>query len=206
METIRRKLERDILPWLESAERLASWTPFRVYSVYFWLGEIFVLLAGLGFSHPAFRLLAPLAPEKAGAAAGEPIIAGLGEGVMFWLAVSGLVAWGVLKAYVVRHDLEKRCSLLKSSIKQFRQFRMQLGKVLEGKNPTDELTQLQESINETVNRMYGEDAWPWPRGVAPGIEAEVACELERYLRQYGDSWTSVPKAISTQQKVRPDYG
>ncbi len=200
MEAIKRKLERDIVPWLESAEKCTSWTLFRIYSLYFWLGELFVFLVGLGFSHPAFRVLAPQAVKETETSPGQPIIASLGEGIMFWLAVIGLVAWGLLKIYVMKNDLEKRCSLIKSGVRQFRQFRMQLNTVLQKSNPLEGLLQLQEAVNETINRVHGEDAWPWPRGLAPRIDALVAAEVDRYVRQYADSWTAVPQTTDIQRR------
>ncbi len=200
MEAIKRKLERDIVPWLESAEKYTSWTLFRMYSLYFWLGELFVFLVGLGFSHPAFRVLAPQAAKETGTPPGQPIIASLGEGIMFWLALIGLVAWGLLKVYVMKNDLEKRCSLIKSGVRQFRQFRRQLNTILQNANPMEGLLQLQEAINETVDRMNGEDAWPWPRGLALGIEALVAEEVDRYVREYADSWTAVSQTTDIQRR------
>ena len=58
---------------------------------------------------------------------------------------------------------------------------------------------LQEDINEVVNRMHGEDAWPFPRGLAPSIETSVTQEVERYVRLYAESWTEVPQTIDPQQ-------
>jgi hypothetical protein len=200
MEEIEKKLKRDIIPWLESVERLSSWTPFRVYSLYFWLGEIFVLLVGLGFAHPAFRLLAPQAVEVATTQSNQPVIDSLGEGIMFFLAVVGLVAWGLLKAYVVKNDLEKKCSLIKSGLNQVIKIRIDLRTALQRPNPVKELEKLQRQINEAVNRMHGEEAWPWGRGWAPGIEATVERDVKQYISQYASSWTAVPKIGAIQQQ------
>jgi len=199
MQAIKRKLERDILPYLESAERLTSWTPFRLYSLYFWLGELFVLLVGLGISHPALRLLAAKNPEAASTAPNTPIIASLGEGLLFWIAVIGLLAWGLLKIYVVRNDLEKRCSLIRSNLKHFRQVRMQLSASLTKPNPMEELLKIHADLGDTINRMLGEDAWPWPRELAPDIEIVVTKEVERYVKTYAECWTDVPTVTEVQQ-------
>jgi len=199
MQAIKRKLERDILPYLESAERLTSWTPFRLYALYFWLGELFVLLVGLGISHPALRLLAAKTPEATSTASNAPIIATLGEGILFWIALIGLLAWGLLKIYVVRNDLERRCSLIRSNLKHFRQVRVQLTASLRNPNPMEELLKIQEDIGETLNRMLGEEAWPWTRELAPDIERVVKIEVERYLTAYADGWTGVPETADVQQ-------
>src|SRR6266540_4451607 len=89
MEAIKRKLERDIVPWLESAEKCTSWTLFRIYSLYFWLGELFVFLVGLGFSHPAFRVLAPQAVKETETSPGQPIIASLDDAARVCLQCIG---------------------------------------------------------------------------------------------------------------------
>jgi hypothetical protein len=204
MTQVEQKLRRDIVSWIESAERLTTTRLFIVYSLYFWLGELFVLLVGLGFSHPAFRVLAPQSIQKADTLGNSPIISGLGEGILFWVAVVGLLSWGLLKLYTQRNDLEKRCSLMKSGLRQFRQFRGRLPEILLETNPLDQLTELQREINAQVNRMVGEDAWPW-RGPAPDIGPIVDTEVRSYVERYGDNWTGVPSNSSKQQQ-QPKIG
>lgn len=200
MSQVEQKLRRDIIPWIESAEKLPRTRSYIIYSLYFWLGEVFVLLVGLGFSHPAFRVLAPQSFRQADASANQPIINGLGEGILFWAAVGGLLVWGLLKIYTQRYDLEKRCSLMRSGVRQFRQFRSRLPDILQESNPLHRLTELQREINAQVNRMVGEDAWGWPRGIAPGINQYVDAEVKRYVDSYGGNWTEVSSALNFQQQ------
>ncbi len=200
---ITRKLGNEIIPRLLQAEALPGWTSYRLYTAYALLGEVFVLLVGLGISHPAFRFLAPSATETASNGS-DSIVSGLGEGISLWVAVVALLAWGLLKWYVVENSLAKKCSLIKSNKKHFAKARMDVETALQTPDPIPHLTIIQANINGFVDRLNGEDAWPW-NTVSDELLHRAKDEADRLTRQYGHYWTAAPRNVQFQRRSAPAH-
>lgn len=202
MEPIARKISV-ICPYLITAKHLRRWPPFVVYTLYSYLGEIFVLLAGFGIANPVMAFLAggqnstATTPKPAGSVVGF-----LGGSWTGWVALALLILWGLLKFYIVRSDLEKRCSLLKSYRRQCAQFDEQVRVALRTPNPMPELVQIQTKLERLVDTSIVEQAIP-----DDPVNSRYDAETEKYCRdlitKHRENWTDLPQDQQRREAVAP---
>jgi len=179
------------MPYFVSAEQLRTWKPLWIYTLHRYLNEVFVLLIGLGFSHPILTLFANVGRTETQRGDKVPALSSvLSPTWLVVLATVCLVLWGLLKFYIKTTNLEARCALTQSCRRHFRQLHLQLVRCLSEPNPIPKLTQIQEKVYEIVDRGIVEDAWPY-NPIAPNISMEVKKKVEELVTRFGDKW-SVP--------------
>jgi hypothetical protein len=203
------KLKRETLPYIVSAGRLSRWFPYYLYQTYQYGSEVFVLLASLGFSSPALTYLAESSSsdqQQRAAAMPSNIAEQLNESELYILipAVLFLVAWGLVKFYILHKNLEKKCSLIESCGKEFQTLISELYGILGHANdPRDantkaEIDQLNEKIRQIAQRHMAEGSWRF-QPFAEGYEELSGQLFERLRRTYGQQWDDpqAPKIVET---------
>jgi len=191
MHPIERKLRVEICPYLVTAKRLSRWRPYRVYLGYSYLGEVFVLLAGFGFANPVTSFLSG---GQGNSQSGEKVVTVaqfLAGSWVGWTALILLLIWGVVKFYIRREDLEKRCSLLKSCQQQCAQLEYQLRKALPVSDPMEELTKIQTKIGDLVDVNIAERSW-CHSGPEPGIDTLVDKYCSELVSSFSGYWIPAP--------------
>jgi hypothetical protein len=198
MRDIERKLRVEICPYIVTAQILDRWWPYRTYVVYSYVGEIFVLLAGFGFANPVITFLSDNSMATAPNHNQATVATFLQGSQSGWIALMLLVIWGLVKFYIGREDLEKRCSLLSSCKLQFRQLENQLRKVLADPKPMEKLLELQLKLVELVDRNIAEESWQY-NGPAPDIDPLVERYCADLVATFSPFWEPEP---SHQRSVR----
>jgi len=171
MHRVEKKVRDEIGPYLLTGMRLRRWRPFWVYSFYVYFAEVFVLLAGFGIANPVMTFLAGGQASKPAGPGGQSqgtVVGFLGSGTAALLAIGLLLVWGVLKFYVRQADLEKRCSLLRSCRLQCIQFSNKVRVVLAQTKPMPALIDIQNKLNDLVERNIIEGSWPYD-GPEPAV-------------------------------------
>ena len=159
MSPIQQKLQTAFYPYLMTARHLRQATSYRLYTAYAYLGEVFVLLAGLGLANPVIRFLGGRAANAAGTEAPEPSVAAFLSGSAFgWVGIACLVIWGLLKFYVQSEELDKRCSLVKSYCRQCLQIEFAVHNALQLPDPMPALIQQQAKLSDLIDRNIAEGA------------------------------------------------
>ena len=187
---VKRKLSSELIPYFISADKLRSWKPLWIYTLHRYLNEVFVLLIGLGFSHPILTFLSNFGVAESQSGKGPTVTSVLSPTWLLVLATVCLVLWGLLKFYIKTTNLEARCALTQSCRRHFRHLQLQLVRCLSEPNPISKLTEIQEKIYEIVDRSIVEDAWPF-NPIAPKISEEVKKKVDELVTRFGDRW-SVP--------------
>jgi hypothetical protein len=191
---IERKLRHEFCPYLVTARRLTRWTPYLVYTIYSYLGEVFILLAGFGLASPVMAFLAGSSADPPGVKpGGGTIIETLSESRFGWVAVVILVAWGLVKLYVQTEDLGKRCSLAASYRRQCLQIEHSLRKALPASDPMPALIQLQAKLSDLVDRSIAENAIP-DLGIDDSLRHEMDALCNRLVADFGGFWAPGPDA------------
>jgi hypothetical protein len=195
---IERKLSV-ICPYLVTAKHLGSWGPYVVYTGYSYLGEVFVLLAGFGIANPVLAFLSN-GQDAPGAkhAHSSSVVDFVGSSLAGWLSVGLLVIWGLVKFYISREDLEKRCSLLKSYRRQCAQLEIQLWRALGTDNPMPALVVVQTKLEDLVDRSIAERAIP-DGAIDEKFNDEAGQYSQALVTKYGSNWTNVPPEERTQK-------
>jgi len=180
MDPIESKVKNDILRYLVSAERHRSWPPLWIYTLYSYLGEVFILLAGIGIANPVLNYLNNDADSKreAGRNALIPfLVKFLKSDSAVFASLFLLVVWGLIKFYIRTEDLEKRCNLLRSCMTQCKGFSVQLHQALAEADPMPKLIVIQQKLSDLVERNVIERAWifaPFAPGIGPAVDKECA--------------------------------
>jgi hypothetical protein len=181
-DPVMRKIERSILPYLLSAERLTREPHYRAYLAYTYTHEILAGLAGMGFG-VAFPTLRMLVSDGSG---GEAAIAALPI-VPLVVVVICVALWLGLKTYVTRDDGLKRALLVRSCVREMAVARHAVVTALDradAVNPLAEVTKAQNVITGIVEKYIQEGVWPY-RIVAAGIDVDVRAEAARLSQHYG---------------------
>jgi len=193
-QPIERKIH-DFSPYLVTARYHNKWFPYRVYVGYSYLGELAVLLAGLGLASPVSALIAraSAAPVANSGTAAQSI------GQLGWGAFLLLVVWLCVKVYVQQESLEKRCSLLTSYRRQCRQIEFELGEALRASDPMPELIQLKARLRDLIDRSIAEDAI-----VGVGVDDRWSGEWERFsndlITRHSANWSPAPNTDRRERK------
>lgn len=187
---VKRKLERDVLPYLVSARRLQGQWFCRLYGLFGLTTDLIVAFAAIGVTTPFLALLGAQVgtdkntPSLATALASVPTM-------LYFPAAGLIILWISLRVYFNREDGQKRAVLARNCTQVLRQAEAKLPTALEKSNPMPELTELLEkSIRPTVDQGIQQNSWPWTP-FAPGIEQEVDKELQLLCKRYERDWTPV---------------
>jgi hypothetical protein len=193
MHPVEHKLKYVICPYLITAQRLKKWRPMQVYTFYFYCGEIFVLLAGFGLANPIVAFLAhgELARIPEYSSDPQTIIQFLGSGYSAALGILLLLTWGILKIYIRKEELEKRCNLLRSCLLQCSQFTIKVRSAIDQGNPMPALTDIHLKLSDLVERNSIERAWPYD-GPEPGIQKIVNDYCDEMIAPFKEHWEEPP--------------
>jgi len=188
MHQVEHKLKYEIVPYLLTADRLRTWRPLRIYTFYVYFGEVFVLLAGFGLANPIMTFLTNGSVNNVTQASDKlTVIHFLGSGYAALVGICLLLGWGVLKFYVRREELEKRCNLLKSCILQCAQFNAKLHRAVAEEEPMGELKEIDERMADLVVQNILERAWPY-NGPEPGIQPLVDSYCDELIAPFKGRW------------------
>lgn len=178
---IERKIRRDFAPYLVTAREHHKWPPYWIYVGYSYVGELAMLLAGLGLATPLSALATGTPGTDTAGVAGQ-----LGG-----VSIVILVAWLTVKIYVQRQNLEKRCSLLTSYRKQCRDLERELELALDQEDPMPDLLRVQSKLRDLVNRSAAEEAIRH-NGVDERLETQFDRFSSRLIHAYADNWRVQP--------------
>jgi hypothetical protein len=186
------KLRDHLAPYIITAQRLGKWRPYTIYTTYSYLGEVFVLLAGMGVAHPVFAAFAGKGSGAEVSSTGPP------SSAVGLISICLFLIWGLVKYYIRSEDLERKCSTLRKCRADFRSYEHRMRKALAEPLPMPALTELHREIGSLVDRQISEDVWPYP-GPEPGI-SEIVIEFCNQLeREFGHIWVAAPP----QERSRP---
>jgi hypothetical protein len=208
MHPVELKLRSQICPYLVTVNRLWRWKPFWVYLAYVYFGEIFLLLAGFGIANPVMTFLT--AGQGAGGQAKKPaddaaqgtVVEFLGSSTAGVIGLVFLVLWGLLKFYVQKEDLEKRCSLLRSCRLQGAQLANRMRHALPNPDPMPALIDIQEKLEDLIDRNVIERAYPYD-GWEPGIDSLIKAYCDNLVAFYSGYWQPAPIAQRSGTPVVP---
>nr|VFK21205.1 MAG: hypothetical protein BECKLPF1236A_GA0070988_102922 [Candidatus Kentron sp. LPFa]VFK23595.1 MAG: hypothetical protein BECKLPF1236C_GA0070990_1000632 [Candidatus Kentron sp. LPFa] len=192
MHPIEQKLKDEICPYLVTARRLNRWGPYWVYLGYSYLGELFVLLAGLGISNPIMSFLSD-GQVKLESKDGTliTVVQFLNDPWAGGIALALLVMWALVKVYIRNENLAKRCSLLRSCQRQCIHLENQLMQLLPAPNPMKELINLQVKLGSLVEWNIVEESWRYG-GPAPNINAQVNEYCSQLVSIFSAHWDQAP--------------
>jgi hypothetical protein len=174
-----------------------------IYTIYSYIGEVFVLLAGFGMASPVMAFLAGDERTPPARKISDGTIAQfLGGSWMGYVGLSLLVLWGLMKYFVVHEDLEKRCSLLKSYRRHCAQLRERVRRVLQTSDPMPELIQIQMILESLVDRSIAERAIP-----DDPVDEKLKGTTEKYCNELIDGcrsyWTASPAQERSPNVTQP---
>jgi len=191
MHAVEHKVRYEIVPYLVTAERLKLWPPLRIYILYAYLGEFFILLAGFGIAGPVMNFLNPAGAQSSTGKNSviDSLVHFLGSGYLLIAALSLLVAWGLLKFYIRTEELEKRCNLLRSCMRQCWAMAVDLRGAVAEPNPMPRLLHIQQKLSDLVERNIVERAWVYAP-FAPNIGPDVERECEDLIGPFRGNWSN----------------
>lgn len=192
---VKRKLRRDILPYLVSSRELRRQWFYRWHGIFGYTTDILVGLTAVGLGSPLFVLFVgnPADPnfQDSSGSSFKEALGSIPQPLFFPLVVLG-IAWVVMRVAFAREEGQKRAVLAKSCIQTLRQSEARLHRLLTNQEPMRELNKLiDEQIAPTVDRNIQENSWPWT-GPAPGIDAEVERQLAELCTKYESDWAPAP--------------
>jgi hypothetical protein len=194
MNDVRRSLQRDVLPYLVSAQHLRKRWFYRLYNIFGYTTDLVAAFAALGVATPLLVLFGAIS-DTAQAQDNPPKILAALSGLPASLAYpvgALIILWVVLRVAYNRQDGQKHAVLAKSCTGSLQQAQAKLHDVLRRAEPMPALTELLEkAIRPSVDRSIQEGAWPW-FPFAPGIDQEVDRELEVLCKKYEGDWIAVP--------------
>lgn len=189
------KLRDTIYPYIITADELRFWWPLVIYEFYAYTSELFVLIAGLGLHNPVVSWLnggtSPNIGTTTAATPQKSVLEFLGSDYFALIALVILCGWGLFKFFISREQLEKKCNLLKSFIKQCEQLSVAVENCLGQSDPMPELVAIHKKLSDGVSQNKSEGAWP-SFIFKPGIDARVneLCNLAE--ARYGSQWEPPP--------------
>lgn len=189
---VAQKLQRDVVPYLVSADQLVKRPVFVAYSVYSIIGEFLTGLAGVGLAPPLLKTMSGSPPAETGDRAW-----------MTPLAVVLLVAWVLLRIAATSNEGAKRATLMRSCRREVQQVRARLARELSAPEAMTALEAIQKEISALVDRHIAEGSWPWSP-VHPRADELAAPEVERLVRKYGGGWASPPPAPRVVAQPQPN--
>lgn len=190
---VRRKLHRDILPYLVSARRLRTQWYCRLYVVFGYATDLIVALTAIGITTPLLRLVGDAGATGAAGQQGATLAEVLAT-VPSWLYYPTgvlIILWILLRVAFTREDGQKRAVLARSCTQMLREVEAKLHRVLLKPDPMPELNELLEKqIALIVDRNIQENAWPWAP-FAPGIDEEVDADFVKLCERFESGWAPV---------------
>lgn len=189
-DTVKKKLERSILPRIEGARAIRRHPRYVAYNVNRYVSEIALVILGLGLSHPA---VVALSGENVSSP--ETVLESI-ESYSAWVLVMAAVIalpWIVMKAYVSVEKLSEKGPLARACIQELERAESDLNDLLLTPIPTKTLSRLQATVKATVDRAHVSGAWPWSIG-PPGDDREqrYVARANQLCEQYGDQWEDEP--------------
>jgi hypothetical protein len=166
---------------------------YRLHGVFGYTTDTLVALSGIGITIPLFQVFAAGDSNSGpGNAAGDvsTTLAGLPTAVYF-LLLTFIVCWVLLRVGFNREEGQKRAVLARSCIQSMKQAEAKLHRLLLKADPMPDLTALvNEVIAPTVDRNVQEGAWVWP-GPDPTSDSEVELQLRVFCQKYEGNWSPV---------------
>ncbi len=187
---VRRKLQRDTLPYLVSAHRLRQQWFYRLHTIFGYTTDLVVALMTIGISAPLLTFLTNGSPsEVAGQkAAALPEMLATVPAWLYYPTLLLIILWVVLRVAFAREEGQKRAVLAKSCSQVLREVEAKLHRALAKPSPMSDLNELlDKQIAPTVDRNIQENAWPWTP-FAPDIGKEVEQELAGLCEKYEADW------------------
>lgn len=190
-DPVKRKLGREILPYIISARRLRRRWFYITHSIFGYTTDVLVALTAIGLSSPILDFFANGEPTAGHDDSARVSLAEVLSSVPQWLyypTIAIAVVWVLLRVAFVREDGQKRAVLARSCFTSLRQVEARLHKILVKEDPMADLMKLaDEEIWPTVDRNIQERSWPWA-GPAPDIEKEVEELLRNFCSRYESGW------------------
>jgi hypothetical protein len=174
-----------ILPWAVSAQKLRR-QPFYVgYRFYSYGRDLAAALVGIGVSFP-------LLPVLTNSSAQIPLPQAMAAFPTWLKIVTGVaaIAWLCLRVFAAHEQWEKRATLARSCVQNFKRFEAKIVHVLNSADPLPVLVEINSDMNAVVDRAIQEEAWPWP-GLAPGADTIGRQRAADYAGQFGRQWTEL---------------
>ncbi len=198
---VRRTLRRDLLPYLISARRLRRQWFYWLHLIFGYTTDLVVALAAIGVSTPLLSLLGSVSDISDDVAPSSSLTTALSS-VPGWLVYPTafiIIVWIVFRIAFNREEGQKRAVLTKSCFQQLRQAEANLPVILSQADPMPEISKLLEKmVRSTVDRNIQEQAWPWVP-FAPGIDSEVAKELESLCSRFEADWAIIDSVTLLQR-------
>lgn len=201
--SIDRKLERDIVPYMVTAEGLKRLGYFRLHSAFVWLGLGLAVLSSLGIGAESFNGFDKLIPDTAG---GQ-----VSDGKVDIFAASGVISM-LLAVVVIGRAIHEhlragqRAILAKNAMLKFRIWANDLNSILAEADPMPRLNELQKQIATLVAEGVKDEWWPW-EGPGPNddIGEKVKLKMQRLREKFGDGWppSPPPPAVAASLAVIP---
>jgi hypothetical protein len=192
---VKKKLRRDILPYLISSRRLERQPFFYTYSVFSFTADLLAALTALGLTSPFIHLLAPQSAQAGNRAVTTTALSDLRSSLparLYYPALALVVTWIMVRVFFTRQNGAKRSVLAQSCRQTMKQAQIKLYKVLAESNPMPDLNKLlDEDITPTIDRNVQEGSWPW-EPFAPQIDADVSILLKELCDKFEELWMVPP--------------
>ncbi|MBU8975851.1 hypothetical protein JI752_006815 [Lysobacter sp. MMG2] len=153
-----------------------------------YVGELFLVLASIGLSNPLLKFL--LGEAKAAEPATQSPLGYLLESRLGIIGVIALVIWLMVKVYVRRENLEKRCSLITSFISQSGQIELSVRSALSGPDPMPALNDVKLKLDDLVARNVAEGVFT--QGVFAQYRGEADALCDSLVQDFSDYWAPPP--------------
>lgn len=195
-QVIYKKLNSSILRRIEGARCVRKTPDFVVFTIYRWGGELLLLLAAIGLSHPTTEVIsaASAAPSTAPPEAKgglETALASIRDysPLLSWTLIGLLVAWFTIKLWVNTNRLIERGPLMAACIRELEGLNGDLETALQTQNPIEEIGNLLNKSKDIVDRYYRIGAWPWPIG-PDNIDSQLNDRATLLFNRYRMFWTA----------------
>lgn len=190
---VKRKLSRDILPYVVTAKRLHRQWFYRLHLLFGYTTDFLVALTAIGISSPLFAFF--ISASESGENHKTELASitkeiGLLPPIVYYPIIILVLVWIILRVAFVRENGQKRAVLAMSCAQTFRQIEARLHRLLVKPEPMPDLTKLlDEEIFPAVDRNIQESAWPWT-GPAPAkeINADLESLLADFCQKYESAW------------------
>lgn len=190
---VKRKLERDVLPYLISARQLRKQWFYRLHTLFGYTTDLVVAFAAIGISSPLVSLLSSVGSAANNGPKPPTLSSALGPlpAVVVGPTTVLIVLWVIMRIAFNREDGQNRAVLARSCAQVLRQAEARLHSVLRLPDPMPALIEMAEQrIGPTVDRSIQDSAWPWVP-FAPNIDTVVTEEVAVLCMQYERDWAPV---------------
>lgn len=211
-DTLQTQVERDILPWILSIKRVASWPVqplLRLYRIFDFLAQVALVLGGIGVSFPALNALGAIAgketpppqhpaqtdkkdgdsPSNTPSPAESDWVKELrkfASGQHPGVAVVLLLGWGGATAFFRKYKMAERSVLVEALQEEGRKLEKELLDALTKRKAAPGLLQaIQERVNNLIDTHIGPRSYPLPTPLE-GTDVEARHTVAVWVAKYTD--------------------